>query len=71
MKNTYFNLIDQSYGLFLPNEKITWGKLDTESPEFIKPLKLDSNAKPKVITSFANVSEDLQQQIKLFYPEGF
>ena len=32
---------------------------------------MDSNAKPKVITSFANVCEDLQQQIKLFYPEGF
>ncbi len=32
---------------------------------------MDSNAKPKVITSFANVSEELQQQIKLFYPEGF
>lgn len=38
MKNTYFNFIDQSYGSYsgaVPNEKITWGKLDTESSKFI------------------------------------
>jgi hypothetical protein len=36
-----------------------------------KHQKFYSNTKPKVITSFSNVSEHLQEQIKLFYPEGF
>jgi len=32
---------------------------------------METNTKPKVITSFVNVSDDLQEQIKLAYPEGF
>jgi hypothetical protein len=32
---------------------------------------MEPNTKPKVITSFTNVSDELQEQIKFAYPEGF
>ena len=32
---------------------------------------MDTASKPKVITEFVKISSELQEQIKLFYPEGF